>query len=87
VKWNLAALLCCIVLLVANFALVRQNRQLKSQLAQPPPAYEAAPGTLVPDIAGHDLDGKPVSIAYGKDQRKCWFLCFHPRAVLRGKLA
>jgi peroxiredoxin len=78
VKWNLAAWACCIVLLAANLALVLQNRQLKSQLAQPPPAYEAAPGTQVPELAGHDPDGKPLSIAYGADQRKVLIFVFSP---------
>jgi len=77
-KWNLAALACCIVLLAANFALLRQNQQLKSQLGQPPVPFEASAGTHVPDLAGHDLDGKPISIAYGNDQRKVLVFVFSP---------
>jgi peroxiredoxin len=78
VKWNLAAWVCCIVLLAANIALIRQNRQLRAQLVQPPASFEAAPGAQVPDLAGHDLDGKPISIAYGQDQRKVLIFVFSP---------
>jgi peroxiredoxin len=78
VKWNFAISGCCLVLLAANIALLRQNRQLKSQLSLPPPALEAAPGTQVPDLRGFDPTGKPVEVLYEKDPRKVLVLVFSP---------
>ena len=59
-KWTVALSACCVVLLAANIALIHQNSQLKAQLSLPPPVMEAAAGTLVPDLRGVDLEGKPV---------------------------
>lgn len=77
-KWNIAIGACCIVLLVFNVALVRQNRQLKAQLSLPPPAMEVPAGTKLPDLKGFDLGGKPVELAYGSDARKALILVFSP---------
>jgi peroxiredoxin len=77
-KWSLAISACCVVLLGVNIALVRQNRQLKAQLSQPPPALELATGTQMPDMRGFDPDGKPVEVLYGKDPRKVLVLVFSP---------
>ena len=44
-KWNVAISACCVVLLAANIALLRQNRQLKAQMSLPSPTLEAAAGT------------------------------------------
>jgi len=78
VKWNVAISACCIILLATNIALIHQNRQLKAQLSQPPPALEAAAGTQMPDLRGFDPDGKPVEVLYGKDPRKVLVLVFSP---------
>jgi thiol-disulfide isomerase/thioredoxin len=77
-KWNIAIGTCCILLLVANIALIRQNQQLKSQLSVPAPTFEAPPGTQVPDLKGFDLAGKSLEVAYGKDPRKVLVLVFSP---------
>lgn len=77
-KWNVAISACCVVLLAANIALLRQNRQLKAQISLPPPTLEAAAGTQMPDLKGFDPDGKPVEINYGKDLRKVLVLVFSP---------
>jgi hypothetical protein len=77
-KWSVAISACCVVLLAANIALIRQNRQLKAQLSLPPPALEAAAGTQMPDLRGFDPDGKPVEVLYGKDARKVLVLVFSP---------
>jgi len=77
-KWTVAVSACCVVLLAANFALIRQNRQLKAQLSLPPPVMEAAAGTQVPDLKGFDPEGKPVEVQYGKDPRKVLVLVFSP---------
>jgi len=77
-KWNVAISACCVVLLAANIALIHQNRQLKAQLSQPPPALELATGTQMPDLRGFDADGKPVEVLYGKDPRKVLVLVFSP---------
>jgi peroxiredoxin len=77
-KWNVAISACCVVLLAANIALLRQNRQLKAQMSLPPPTLEAAAGAQMPDLKGFDPDGKPVEIDYGKDPRKVLVLVFSP---------
>ena len=77
-KWNIAISACCVVLLVANIALIHQNNQLKAQLSQPSPALEVAAGTQLPDLRGFDPDGKPVEVDYGKDPRKVLVLVFSP---------
>ena len=77
-KWNVAISACCVVLLAANIALIRQNNQLKAQLSQPPPALEVTAGTQMPDLKGFDPDGKPVEVDYGKDPRKVLVLVFSP---------
>src|SRR5882672_4018193 len=78
VKWNLVFAACCLLLLVANVALVQQNRELKKQLSLPPAALEAAPGTQVPDLKGYGVDNKPLTLAYGQDPRKVLVLVFSP---------
>jgi peroxiredoxin len=78
VKWNVAISFCCVVLLGVNIALIRQNRQLKAQLSQPPPAMEAAAGAQMPELRGFDPEGKPVEVQYGKDPRKVLVLVFSP---------
>ncbi len=77
-KWSVAISACCVVLLAANIALLRQNRQLKAQLSLPPPTLEAAAGSQMPDLRGFDPDGKPVEVDYGKDPRKVLVLVFSP---------
>lgn len=77
-KWSVAISACCVILLAANIALLRQNRQLKAQLSVPPPVLEAAAGTHVPDLKGFDPDGKPVQVLYGQDPRKVLVLVFSP---------
>jgi peroxiredoxin len=77
-KWSVAISACCVVLLAANIALLRQNRQLKAQLSLPPPTLEAAAGSQMPDLRGFDPDGKPVEVEYGKDPRKVLVLVFSP---------
>lgn len=77
-KWNVAISGCCLLLLCANVALIRQNSQLKARLALPPPALEASAGAQVPDLRGVDPEGKPVEVLYGKDSRKVLVLVFSP---------
>jgi peroxiredoxin len=77
-KWNVAISACCVVLLAANIALLRQNRQLKAQLSLPTPTLEAAAGTQMPDLKGFDPEGKSVEVEYGKDPRKVLVLVFSP---------
>jgi hypothetical protein len=77
-KWSVAMSACCVVLLAANIALIRQNRQLKAQLSLPPPVMEAAAGAQMPGLRGVDLEGKPVEVLYGKDSRKVLVLVFSP---------
>jgi peroxiredoxin len=77
-KWSVTISACCVVLLGVNIALLHQNRQLKAQLSQPPPALELATGTRMPDLRGFDPDGKPVEVVYGKDPRKVLVLVFSP---------
>lgn len=77
-KWNLTISCCCLLLLTANIALIHQNNQLKARLALPPPALEATAGAQMPDLHGFDLEGKPVEVLYGKDQRQALVLVFSP---------
>lgn len=77
-KWNFAISGCCLLLLVANIALIRQNRELKVRLALPPPQLEAAHGAQMPDLRGFDPTGKPVEVLYGKDPRKVLVLVYSP---------
>lgn len=77
-KWNFAILGCCLLLLVANIALIHQNSQLKARLALPPPQLEAAHGAQMPDLRGFDPAGKPVELLYGKDPRKVLLLVYSP---------
>jgi hypothetical protein len=78
VKWNFAIAGCCLLLLVANIALIRQNRELKARLALPPPQLEATHGAQMPDLRGFDPTGKPVEVLYGKDPRKVLVLVYSP---------
>lgn len=77
-KWNFAISGCCLLLLVTNIALIRQNRELKARLALPPPQLEAAHGAQMPDLRGFDPTGKPVEVLYGKDPRKVLVLVYSP---------
>jgi hypothetical protein len=77
-KWSVALSACCVVLLAANIALLRQNRQLKAQISLPPPSLEAAVGAQVIDLKGFDPAGKPVEVLYGQDPRKVLVLVFSP---------
>ncbi len=77
-KWNLAISGCCLLLLVANIALIRQNKDLKARVALAPPSLEAAAGAQMPDLRGFDQTGKAIEVAYGKDQRKVLVLVFSP---------
>jgi peroxiredoxin len=77
-KWSVAISACCVVLLAVNIALIHQNRQLKAQLSQPPPALELTTGTQMPDLQGFDPEGKPVEVLYGKDPRKVLVFVFSP---------
>jgi hypothetical protein len=76
-KWTFAISVCCLLLLAANIALIRQNSQLKARLAAPP-QLEAAQGAQMPDLRGFDLAGKPLEILYGKDPRKVLVLVYSP---------
>lgn len=76
-KWTFAISVCCLLLLAANIALIRQNSQLKVRLAAPP-QLEAAQGAQMPDLRGFDLAGKPLEILYGKDPRKVLVLVYSP---------
>lgn len=78
-KWNLALGTCCLLLLVLNVALFRQNRALKAQLSEPPPSLEVRTGTEVPDLDGFDLHGAPLNVRYGSDSRKVLLLVFAPQ--------
>jgi peroxiredoxin len=78
VKWNFALAGCCLLLLAANIALIRQNQDLKARVALAPPTLEAAAGAQMPDLHGFDQMGKQVEVAYGKDQRKVLVLVFSP---------
>ena len=84
-KWNIAVSAACVLLLVMNVALIRQNRQLKAQLSAPPPAMEAQPGSHVPDLQGYDVTGKPLQVAYGEDSRKVLLLVFSPTCPFCGE--
>lgn len=77
-KWNIAISACCLVLLAANIALIRQNSQLKARLALPAPQLQATQGAQMPDLRGFDLAGKPVEVLYGKDPRKVLVLVYSP---------
>lgn len=77
-NWKLAISGCCLLLLAANIALIRQNRELKAQLSLPPPTLEAAPGSQVPDLKGFDEQGRPVEVLYGKEPRKTLVLVYSP---------
>lgn len=77
-KWSFAISGCCLLLLVANFALIHQNSQLKARLALPPPQLEVAPGEQMLDLRGFDLAGKQVEVLYGKDPRKVLVLVYSP---------
>jgi hypothetical protein len=68
----------CVLLLAANLALIRQNRELKAQLSQPPLALEAAAGSHVPDLRGFDEQGHPLEVIYGKESRKTLVLVYSP---------
>jgi len=78
VKWNFALSGCCLLLLAANIALIRQNSQLKARMAQPAPQMEAAHGAQMPDLKGFDLAGGRLEVAYGKDPRKVLVLVYSP---------
>ena len=77
-KWNFALAACCLLLLGMNVALLRQNRTLRNQLAVPPPASEVPLGTQVPDLAGFDVSGRHISVAYGQNQPKVLLFVFSP---------
>lgn len=76
-KWNVAISGCCLLLLAANIALIRQNSQLKARLAVPPQLV-APQGAQMPDLRGFDIAGKPVEVPYGKDPRKVLVLVYSP---------
>lgn len=84
-KWNIAATACCVLLLVLDVALLRQNRQLKAQLSAPPAGLEVQAGTQVPDLEGFDVAGKPLSVRYGQDSRKVLLLVFSPSCKFCGE--
>jgi hypothetical protein len=78
VNWKIAISGSCLLLLAANIALVLQNRELKAQLSQPPPTFEAVPGSHVPDLRGFDELGRPLEVRYGKEPRKTLVLVYSP---------
>lgn len=77
-KWNIAATACCVLLLILDVALLRQNRQLKAQLSAPPAGLEVQAGIEVPDLKGFDAAGMPLTVRYGQDSRKVLLLVFSP---------
>lgn len=77
-KWNIVTISCCLLLLIIDVSLLRQNRQLKAQLSAPPPGLEVQAGRQVPDLEGFDVTGKPLSVHYGADARKVLVLVFSP---------
>lgn len=77
-KWKFAISGCCVLLLAVNIALIQQNRQLKSQIALPPPMLEAVAAAQMPDLKGFDPEGRPVEVRYGQDSRKVLVLVFSP---------
>ncbi len=77
-KWSYALFACCVLLLGFNIALLRQNRALKAQLSGAPAGFEVEAGASVPDLKGYDINGKPLTIDYGQDQRKVLVLVFSP---------
>lgn len=77
-RWTYALIGCCAVLLGINVLLVRQNRQLKAQLALPPAAYEIPAGSQVPDLSGYDFRRAPFRVAFGQDPRKVLILVYSP---------
>lgn len=77
-KWTYALICCSAVLLGLNLLLVRQNRQLKAQLALPPAAYELPTGSQVPDLNGFDFQGAPFRLAFGQDPRKALIFVYSP---------
>ena len=77
-NWKLAISGCCLLLLAVNIALIRQNRELKAQLSQPPPTMEVAPGTQVPDLRGFDELNRPLEVLYGKEPRKTLLMVYSP---------
>jgi|SRR5215471_10658917 len=84
-KWTYALLACCLLLLGINFALLRQNRAMKTQLSAPPIGLEAEPGAAVPDLKGYDISGKPLAIGYGPDSRKVLVFVFSPTCSFCGE--
>jgi peroxiredoxin len=77
-KWNVVTMACCLLLLVIDVSLLRQNRQLKAQLSAPAPGLEVQVGRQVPDLEGFDVAGKALSVRYGTDSRKTLVLVFSP---------
>jgi len=75
-KWSVAISACCVVLLAANIALIRQNRQLKAQLSLPPPALEAAAGTRCPTCGASTPTASRLRCSTEKTRVKSWYWFF-----------
>lgn len=70
---------CIIVLLLGlNFALIRQNRELKVRLAQPAPAMQVSTGALLPALEGFGAQGEKLLFDYGRDARPTVIFVFSP---------
>lgn len=74
----LLAVLLVAALLILNASLIIQNRRLRGQESGLRSTV-LKPGSVVPSLAGMDLDGKAFTLDYGKDPRKAVMLIFSPR--------
>jgi hypothetical protein len=69
-----------VAMVALNFYLVNQNRQLAAALLSEQgvrrSVTEVAAGRVLPPLTGRNLEGKPVSFAYGVDNRSTLILVF-----------
>jgi peroxiredoxin len=75
-----------LALIVINLLLLKQNFDIRQQLAGRqkavnPPAASLKEGEAVPPIAGQGLDGQPGELAYKEDGRQHLLLFFSPNCT------
>ncbi len=66
------------ILLVMNTMLAQQVKRLNIAASDAEKSMELKPGKLLSDLEGIDINGKPLAIGYGQDERKTLLLVFSP---------
>lgn len=84
IKAWLAGAFCLVAagIVLLNVLLVRQNRSLKNQLAERPPAWRPPVGAVISPIKGVDLNGQTVLLNWGADTRDTFLFVFSPHCAV-----